>query len=77
MCGRLILPAFDCRCSYVAILGFAVGEASADAFGFYLGAQWIWASVGYSWFWLCLCSGLGVLALNVTNPPSPRPTGWH
>ncbi|KAI3428353.1 hypothetical protein D9Q98_006733 [Chlorella vulgaris] len=54
--------------------GQTVGEASADAFGFYLGAQWIWASVGYSWFWLCLCSGLGVLALNVTNPPSPRPT---
>jgi hypothetical protein len=53
----------------------AVGQASADAFGFYLGAEWIWAAVGFSWFWLLLCMAAGVLALSLTNPPTPRPTG--
>ena len=55
----------------------AVGQASADAFGFFLGSQWVWGAVGYCWFWLLLCSTLGILALKYTNPPSPRPTGAH
>lgn len=36
---------------------------------------WIWAGVGFLWGSLALYSALGTLALTITNPPSPRPTG--
>ncbi len=40
-----------------------------------LGSEWIWGSVGYSWFWLAVVSCVGVVTLTYTNPPSLRPTG--
>lgn len=53
----------------------AVGEEAAAEFDFYLGSKWIWGSVGLSWGILVLFTAAGALALKITQPASPRPTG--
>lgn len=53
----------------------AVGKESADQFDFFLGAGWVWGSVALSWGWLVLFTIAGAVALQYSNPASPRPTG--
>ncbi|KAL4427934.1 hypothetical protein ABPG75_002023 [Micractinium tetrahymenae] len=54
--------------------GVPLGTFCADQFDFYLGSRWVWGSVGMTWGALLVFTAAGVVAMTITNPPSPKPT---
>lgn len=58
-----------------AVNGVTVGDQVLLNFGFFSDKFWIWAGVGFLWGWILLYTGMGAIALTITNPGKPQPTG--
>jgi ABC-type multidrug transport system ATPase subunit/ABC-type multidrug transport system permease subunit len=48
------------------------GPAVLEQFAIWTDKKWIWIGVGFAWGYLLLITGLGAVALLITNPPGPK-----